>query len=71
MQMLDDVDLDLATALHVAAEKGSLKVCEILLRHGTNPSAAKKSGATPLHSAAKAGNIKLCHLFLQVYTYYL
>lgn len=58
--MLDDVDQEDSTALHLAAEKGSIIICEILMRHGTNPNAAKKSGTTPLHIAAKIGNKDLC-----------
>jgi ankyrin repeat protein len=41
-----------ATPLHVAAEKGKVKIVELLLAKGLDPNSRNKCGSTPLHVAA-------------------
>jgi len=51
------------TALHVAAWKGHLKICELLIDRGANINCVSKRGFTPLHIAVFFGQ-KLCVSYL-------
>ncbi len=45
------------TALHYAALKGHIEICDILLQHGADINATTRAGmATALHRAATSGN---------------
>lgn len=46
------------TALHIAAQKGDVEVCELLLKHGANLTLANKSGQNPLHMAVGRGSLE-------------
>lgn len=48
---------DQSTPLHVAANKGNIKLVKLLLSKGANVNAVDKDGETPLREAAKGGNI--------------
>ncbi|KAF7994916.1 hypothetical protein HCN44_004388 [Aphidius gifuensis] len=54
-----------ATALHVAAAKGYLKVMNILLQAKCNVDAQDFDGWTPLHGAAHWGQIEACKLLVE------
>lgn len=47
------------TALHVAAQKGSLEAAEILVRNGANINRLDSGGASPLWTAATYGNFSV------------
>lgn len=47
------------TALHVAAQKGSLEAAEILVRNGANINRLDSGGASPLWTAATYGNLSV------------
>ena len=53
------------TALHYAAENGSLRIVELLIGHGTNPNVTNKYRSTALHLAAKNGAPKVVELLLR------
>jgi ankyrin repeat protein len=43
------------TALYRAAKNGEAKVCEVLLKHGADPTLVQKGGESPFYAAAAAG----------------
>jgi len=53
------------TPLHVAAERGHLRLAELLLRRGASVDAPDASGATPLLHAARSSKSKMAHMLLQ------
>ncbi|XP_015108810.1 protein phosphatase 1 regulatory subunit 12A isoform X2 [Diachasma alloeum] len=54
-----------ATALHVAAAKGYIKVMNILLQARCDVNAQDYDGWTPLHGAAHWGQIEACKLLVE------
>ncbi|XP_011873361.1 PREDICTED: protein phosphatase 1 regulatory subunit 12A isoform X4 [Vollenhovia emeryi] len=54
-----------ATALHVAAAKGYIKVMNILLQARCNVDAQDFDGWTPLHGAAHWGQLEACKLLVE------
>jgi hypothetical protein len=54
-----------ATMLHVAAQKGYAKVCEVLIQNGATVSQTMVDGATPLAVASFFGNLDACRVLLQ------
>ena len=58
------------TPLHVAADRGQLEICRLILDivEEKNP-ANLKEGATPLHLAATQGHLEVCKLFLDRYVF--
>ncbi|XP_071582727.1 protein phosphatase 1 regulatory subunit 12B isoform X7 [Temnothorax nylanderi] len=54
-----------ATALHVAAAKGYIKVMQILLQARCNVDAQDFDGWTPLHGAAHWGQLEACKLLVE------
>lgn len=47
------------TALHYAARKGSVRLCQVLLSAGASVNATTRAGAaTPLHRAAMTGGFR-------------
>jgi ankyrin repeat protein len=53
-----------ATALHIAAKKGSKEIAEVLLIHGAEVNAKDGNGWTALHFAAEAGYKPVVELLL-------
>jgi hypothetical protein len=51
--------------LHIAAEKGCLQACELLIRHGAEINVQTREGATALHLAARAGHAEVVLLLLK------
>lgn len=62
--ILDSMTLIKQTPLHLAAESGQLKVCEILLDLGSDLNAIDNQGQTPLHLAARKNSAEVLRLFL-------
>ncbi|XP_044577725.1 protein phosphatase 1 regulatory subunit 12A isoform X1 [Cotesia glomerata] len=56
-----------ATALHVAAAKGYIKVMNILLQARCDVNAQDYDGWTPLHGAAHWGQLEACKLLVENY----
>jgi len=52
------------TALHLAADKGSVECCIALLEAGANVNAADHDGISVLQAAVIAGNIRICKVLL-------
>ena len=52
------------TALHWAAENGSMRLCELLLQHKADPNFLDRTSASPLHKAAWNGHGTACKLLL-------
>lgn len=55
---------DGATALHLAAGRGFLSICDRLLGVGADPSATDRAGRMPLHAAAEADRVEVANLLL-------
>ena len=57
------------TPLHIAAKRGHLDICEIILKNmdnkNKNPEAPLHHGNTPLHFAAKNGNLDVYNLIIK------
>lgn len=53
------------TLLHVAAEAGSLEICQYLLSTGLQVQTQNKSGDTPLHNAAYCGHADIVNLLIK------
>jgi hypothetical protein len=51
--------------LHLAAKKGCLPACELLVRHGAEINAQTRERATALHLAAQAGHAEVVLLLLK------
>ncbi|XP_021915295.1 protein phosphatase 1 regulatory subunit 12A isoform X3 [Zootermopsis nevadensis] len=54
-----------ATALHVAAAKGYIKVMSVLLQGGANVNSQDFDGWTPLHAAAHWGQKEACEMLVE------
>ena len=66
LSMGADVNASLAgfTALTIAATKGHLDVCELLLSKGASVSKSE-NGYSPLMAAAQEGHTEICKLLLE------
>ena len=53
------------TAMHIAARKGLVKICKVLLKHGAKVDALNNLQMTPLHYAAMKCHDKMCQLLLK------
>ena len=55
------------TCLHLAARANSTPMCELLLKHGANPSnfASSSGGHSVLHAAARDGALECVQMLLQ------
>jgi ankyrin repeat protein len=56
---------DSATPLHLASERGNLKVACMLIERGADVSALDKYGHTPLHLASKAGKLEVARMLIE------
>ncbi|PNF26952.1 hypothetical protein B7P43_G12695 [Cryptotermes secundus] len=54
-----------ATALHIAAAKGYIKVMSVLLQGGANLNSQDFDGWTPLHAAAHWGQKEACEMLVE------
>ncbi|XP_065565736.1 putative ankyrin repeat protein RF_0381 [Artemia franciscana] len=52
------------TALHFAAERGTLDICQLLLSNRADPKVKDLYDETALHYAAKRGTLDICQLLL-------
>ena len=50
--------------LAIAAGKGHLKICQLLMKHGADPDIGDLIGTTPLHMAASRGYTEICRILL-------
>jgi len=57
--------VDGGTPLHVAADRGYLRIVKFLLEHGANPNMKNNYGNTPLHFAATYGHPEVAELLLE------
>ena len=54
---IDQINLNLQTGLHIAAAKGKLNMCQILINHGSNAILKDKDGLTPAGLAKMFGHV--------------
>ncbi|CAI6006994.1 unnamed protein product [Closterium sp. NIES-64] len=50
------------TPLHSSCLHGHVAVCELLLKHGADPTARDSSGSEPIHEAAAGGHVAVINL---------
>ncbi|XP_066913202.1 ankyrin repeat domain-containing protein 66-like isoform X2 [Clytia hemisphaerica] len=60
-----DEEWGFRTALHIAASRGHIECCEILLENGADPTLRMYDGWTPAHCAAEIGNIEVLKLLIR------
>ena len=58
-------DVDGDTPLHVAAENGRLKMCQLVIQSREDLSLENMDGNMPFHLAAESGFLDICALFLE------
>lgn len=63
--LLDGANPRLMGAIHLAAEKGSTPIVEILLKNGTDVDALNQIDQTPLHCASRSGREDVVKLLLE------
>ena len=61
-----DEDNDMKTPLHVASEKGYVKIVNALVKHNAKL-CPMRNGATPIHLAVQKGNIEVVEVLLSAY----
>ena len=66
VQMVNDVDMQGRTVLHLVCAGGTLRYIEELLRRGADPKALDKQERNCLHHAATAGSSKAMKCFLDL-----
>ena len=57
-------DIDIASPLHIAAEKDLVEIARILIEKGAKLNSTNMHGNTPLHEAIKKGHIETAKLLL-------
>lgn len=57
--ILDELTSRGASSVYIAAQKGHIKVMEILLKHSANLNQPYSNGAKPIHAAAKEGHVEI------------
>ena len=69
MDLSDDINPakdDLRTPLHVAAEKGHMKICELIISKIDDKHPKDGNDEMPLHLAADNGHFKICKMFMRM-----
>ena len=69
MDLSDDINPakdDLKTPLHVAAEKGHQKICELIISKIDDKHPRDSNDEMPLHLAADNGHFKVCKMFMRM-----
>ena len=61
-----DEDHDLQTPLHIASEKGYVRIVKALVNHNAKLR-PMRNGATPIHAAVQKGNIEVVEVLLSEY----
>ena len=61
---INDINKDLNSPLHLAAEQSLPEIIEILLKHGADINALDRFGQTALHLCAKNDNLPVCKMLL-------
>jgi len=56
-------DDDGDTPLHIAAENGHFKICQLIIENVTDKNPSNRSGKTPLEIATKKGYSNIIQLF--------
>ena len=53
------------TPLHLAARRGHLEVCKLIIEFIENKNSQNKWNGTPLHEAAGYGHLQVCKLIIE------
>eukprot|EP00389_Voromonas_pontica_P004044 GDKH01006002.1.p1 GENE.GDKH01006002.1~~GDKH01006002.1.p1 ORF type:complete len:214 (+),score=39.79 GDKH01006002.1:126-767(+) len=53
------------TPLHVAARRGFIEICHLLVSHGCDINAANRNGLQPIHHAAQGGSVECITLLIE------
>ena len=61
-----DEDNDMQTPLHIASERGHIKIIDVLVNHNAKLCPTRKR-ATPIHLAVQKGNIEVVENLLSAY----
>ena len=61
-----DEDKDMQTPLHIASERGYVKIINVLVNHNAKLHPAR-NGATPIHLGVQKGNIEVVENLLSAY----
>ena len=53
------------TPLHVASERGHVKICRMLIEHGAGVMAQNRDRETPLHLASREGQVEVARVLIE------
>jgi hypothetical protein len=54
------------TPLHIAAIRGKLRICELIIANVKDKNPPEETGQTPLHLAALEGHLAVCRLIIKI-----
>ena len=57
--------IDNLTPLHLASERGHVKICRMLIEHGASVMTQDRVGKTPLHLASEEGQVEVARVLIQ------
>ena len=64
-EFVNHQDANQNSALHIAAQKGHVSICQVLLQHGADVNIQNKHQQTPLHVVSNGRNKEILELLIK------